>query len=244
MPHISLVGEKIGNLGFLPVSNSLFTTWVVSVLIVVFALFVGSKLTFVPGKLQNLTEIILEFLYTLCQNIAPTKAKNFFPLVATFFIFILTANWFGLLPGVGTIGFFRKENHGGEFIPLLRPATADLNTTIALAIAALISVQYFGIKSSGFSYLKKFFDFRNPVSFYVGILEFISEVARLISFAFRLFGNIFAGEVLLVVIAFLMPLFVPIPFLVLEIFVGFIQALVFSVLTLVFLTLATVKERH
>lgn len=244
MPHISLAGEKIGNLGFLPVSNSLFTALIVSVFLAILGVFIGSKLTFVPGKLQSLVEIILEALYNLCLSVAKKKAKVFFPLIATLFIFILTANWFGLLPGVGTIGFFQKENHEDFFVPLFRPATADLNTTFALAIIAFVSIQYVGIKSSGFLYLKKFFNLKSPASFFVGILEFILEIAKIISFAFRLFGNIFAGEVLLAVIAFLIPLLIPLPFLALEIFVGFIQALVFSMLTLVFLSLATTEEKH
>lgn len=129
-------------------------------------------------------------------------------------------------------------------VPLLRGPTADLNTTLALAIIAVVSVQYYGLVTLGGAYLKKFFNFSDPIMFGVGLLEIVSEISRIMSFAFRLFGNIFAGEVLLTVIAFLMPVIAPLPFLGLELFVGFIQALVFSMLTAVFLSMATVSHEH
>ncbi len=127
----------------------------------------------------------------------------------------------------------------GEFVPLFRAGTADLNTTIALALVSIFMVQVFGVQTLHLSYFKKFFDFSNPINAYVGILELISEFAKIISFAFRLFGNIFAGEVLLTVIGFLVPIIAPMPFYGLELFVGFIQALVFAMLTLVFFNMAT-----
>lgn len=135
----------------------------------------------------------------------------------------------------------KKETHE-KFIPLLRGPTADLNTTLALALVAVVSLQYFGFKTLGVSYLSKFFNFSNPINFFLGILELISEAAKIVSFAFRLFGNIFAGEVLLTVIAFLMPIIAPLPFIGLELFVGVIQALVFSLLTAVFLNMATMSH--
>ena len=130
-----------------------------------------------------------------------------------------------------------EEEH--KSIPLLRAGTADLNTTIALAIISVLLTQFFGIQSLGLSYFKKFINFKNPLQFFVGILELVSEFAKIISFAFRLFGNIFAGEVLLSVMTYLLPVIVPIPFYGLEVFVGLIQALVFSVLSLVFFNMAT-----
>lgn len=126
-----------------------------------------------------------------------------------------------------------------KFIPLLRAGTADLNTTIALALVSVISTQIIGIKFLGFSYFKKFLNFKGPIDAFVGILETVSELSKIISFAFRLFGNVFAGEVLLSVIAFLIPVIVPMPFIGLEIFVGAVQAFVFAVLTLVFMNMAT-----
>ena len=137
-----------------------------------------------------------------------------------------------------------QETHS-TFTPLLRGATADLNTTLAIALVSVASIQFYGLKTLGTAYLKKFFNFSNPIMFGVGLLEIVSEASRIISFAFRLFGNIFAGEVLLTVIAFLMPLIAPLPFLGLELFVGFIQALVFSMLTAVFLNMSVAKhEEH
>lgn len=132
-----------------------------------------------------------------------------------------------------------KEEHETKFIPIFRAATADLNTTIALALISVLATQVIGVKYLGLSYFKKFFNFKNPIFAFVGILELISEIAKVISFAFRLFGNIFAGEVLLVVIAFLLPILAPVPFLGLELFVGVIQALVFTMLSLVFMSMAT-----
>ncbi len=199
---------------------------------------------------------------------------RFFPIIATIFLFVIANNWAGLLPGVGSIGLRKEvdtvlENVSSgsdlkdkevtataekntantkaehtEFIPLLRGATADLNTTLAIAIIAVAAIQYYGAQTLGLAYFKKFINLSSPIMFGVGLLEIVSEFSRIISFAFRLFGNIFAGEVLLTVIAFLMPLFAPLPFLGLELFVGFIQALVFSMLTAVFLNMATISHNE
>lgn len=132
--------------------------------------------------------------------------------------------------------------HGKTFIPLFRAGTADLNTTIALAAISVFITQLLGFKYLKFGYLKKFFNFSSPIMFFVGILELILELAKIMSFAFRLFGNVFAGEVLLAVILFLVPVIAPMPFYGLEIFVGFIQALVFSMLSLVFFNMATISH--
>jgi F-type H+-transporting ATPase subunit a len=155
----------------------------------------------------------------------------------------------GVLPGVGSLGFY--ETHGEEhvFVPLFRSANADLNTTLALAIVAMVAVQLYGIQRLGFfSHWSKFFIFnKGPVYFFVGILELIGEFAKVVSFSFRLFGNIFAGEVLLIIVAALLPTLLAfglLPFLFLEFFVGFIQALVFSMLTLIFLKVATTEVEH
>jgi F-type H+-transporting ATPase subunit a len=139
---------------------------------------------------------------------------------------------------VGTIGLWETHNGEKTLVPIFRAGTADLNTTIALALISVFAIQYFGIKSHGLKYFQKYFNFKNPVNFYVGILEILSEFAKILSFGFRLFGNIFAGEVLLTVMAGLMPIIIPLPFLGLEIFVGFIQALVFVMLSLVFYRVA------
>jgi len=234
MPHISLAAEKLWTLSGFPITNSLLTTWVVMALLIIFSFAATSKLAKVPGTLQSIAELIVGGLYDFFGTVTGKHIKQLYPLLASFFLFILIANWVGLLPGVGTVGFFRHE----EFVPLLRAATADLNTTVALAIIAVISMQYFGFKNLGMAYGSRFLDFRGPINFFVGFLEILSDVSKILSFAFRLFGNIFAGEVLLTVMAFLMPFIVPLPFLTMELFVGLIQALVFSMLTAVFLSIA------
>jgi len=137
-------------------------------------------------------------------------------------------------PGVGTVGF----HEAGNFVPILRGSNADLNMTLGLAIISIVAIQYFGFKTLGFHYSTRFLNFKGPIDFFLGILELISQFANILSFTFRLFGNIFAGEVLLTVMAFLMPFIVPLPFMALELFVGFIQALVFSMLTAAFLNVA------
>jgi F-type H+-transporting ATPase subunit a len=154
-----------------------------------------------------------------------------------------------LLPGLGTIGI--REIHEGKttLIPFIRSASADLNVTLAIALVAVFSVQFIGIATIGIvKYGKKFFvsPLHKPyvVGTFVGFLELISEVAKIISFSFRLFGNIFAGEVLLIVMLNLAPYIIPIPFLFLELFVGFVQALVFSMLTLVFLKMGVTEAEH
>ena len=243
--HITLIAEPVIKIGeFYSVTNSLLTSWIAILLLIAFSVAATRKLKLIPGNLQQIAEILIEGLYDLYSTILKDKIKVFFPLLATFFIYIITLNWLGILPGMGTIGLKMLENGKEAFVPLFRAGTADLNTTLAFAVISIAAIQYTGIKSLGVSYLKKFFNLGNPINFFVGILELISEVSKIISFAFRLFGNIFAGEVLLTVIAFLIPVLAPVPFMGLEIFVGFIQAVVFSMLTAVFLSLATVKEHN
>lgn len=245
MLHISISAEKIFTIaGIIPVTNSLLTAWIVILILLILSLLSTRKISLVPGYLQSLAEIVIEGIYNLFDSVVGETIATYFPLLGTLFLFIITMNWVGLLPGVGTIGIFRMVGNTQEFIPLFRSGSADLNMTLSLALIAFFAIQYTGFKTLGARYLKKFFNFSNPISIFVGILELVSEFSKIISFAFRLFGNIFAGEVLLTVIAFLMPLFAPLPFLGLELFVGFIQALVFSMLTAAFISLAAAKEGH
>lgn len=162
----------------------------------------------------------------------------------TIFFFILGANWIGLLPGVDSIGYY-TEYHGEEtFIPFLHPANTDLNVTLALAIIAFFAIEIIGVMLLGFfKYAGKFINFKSPLAFLIGIIELFSEIARLISFSFRLFGNIFAGKTLIVITMFFLPFIVPVPLLAFELFVGFIQAFIFAILTLFFIKLA-VEEPH
>ena len=240
MPHISLAAEKLWEFSGLPITNALLTTWLVMGILIILAFLVTSKLRMVPSHWQSIAELLVGGLYDFFASVTGKHIKQFFPLLASLFLFIIVANWVGLLPGVGTVGFF----HGEEFVPLFRGATADLNTTLALALVAVFAIQYFGFKTVGGHYSSRFLNFSSPIYFVLGLLEIISELSKVISFAFRLFGNIFAGEVLLAVMAFLMPFIVPLPFLMLELFVGFIQALVFSMLTAVFLNVAVSHGEH
>jgi len=289
MPHISLSAETLWHLGPLPITNSLLATWTVMILLTLFSLAATKHVTLIPtSNLTQIAEMVLDALWSFFSSILGHNTKKIFPLAASLFIFIIIANWEGLLPGVGTVGIFRSEQREAthitagakqevqsekpavshestavvtakqtekvapdenpekkeeaEFIPLLRAATADLNMTLALAIIAVIAMQYFGFTMLGGHYSKRYFNFTNPIMFFIGILEIISDLSKIISFAFRLFGNIFAGEVLLTIIAFLMPFIAPTPFLFLELFVGFIQAVVFSTLTSVFINVAVSHE--
>ena len=240
MPHISLAAEIVTRIAGFPISNALITTWLVMGILTILSYLVTRDMKLVPAGAQSIAELLIGGLYDFFSSVTGKYVREVFPLVASLFLFILVANWVGLLPGVGTVGLF----HAQEFTPLLRGATADLNPTVALALFTMVAIQYFGFKTSGMHYGKRFFNFTNPINFFLGVLELVSELSKVISFAFRLFGNIFAGEVLLAVMAFLMPFVVPLPFITMELFVGFIQALVFSMLTAVFLTVAVSHGEH
>ena len=291
--HISISAETVAHVGPLAISNSMILSVIVSALLLLLAFSIRSSIrtSGKPGKLQMIGELVVESFLTLIESIVGPgkKVRLFFPLLVTFFLFILGNNWIGLLPGVGTIGFYETEAHaqapnsyiasattpatkeGQEqtatdapsnveqsvqttehespvkeakkvFVPLLRAGTADLNTTLALALISVVMTQVWGVKYLSLGYFTKFFNFSNPGGFVLGLLEFILEIAKVMSFAFRLFGNVFAGEVLLTVMAFLAPLIVPMPFYGLEVFVGLIQALVFTLLSLVFFNLATISH--
>jgi len=238
MPHVSLAAEKISSLFGLTVTNSLLATWLTMALLFIFTWLATRRLSLHPTGAQTLAEIVVGGLYDFFQQVTGENVKKFFPLAASLFLFILVSNWMGLLPGVGTIGFFHHA-HGQEVMtPLFRAPTADLNTTIALALITVFAIQYFGFRALGFHYTGRFIILNSPIMFAVGILELVSEIAKIISFGFRLFGNIFAGEVLLTVIAFLIPFVAPLPFLAMELFIGMIQALVFSMLFAVFAQIA------
>lgn len=244
--HISIKAEELFHIFGFPITNSLLVTWAVIVALVFVSYFVTRRLTRIPGKAQNIVETFFELLLGLFDGVTGDRelTKKIFPLVATIFISVLAVNWSGLLPGVGTIGINEVAHEGTKLVPFLRAPSADLNFTLGLSLISVIMIQVWGIGALGIGkYSKKFISFKNPLTFFIGILELISEFSKVISFSFRLFGNIFAGEVLLTVILSLTYYIVPVPFLMLELFVGLIQALVFSLLTAVFVTLAR-QEAH
>jgi len=241
--HISLAAEKIFDIGPLAVTNSMLAGFIGS--IIVFALFYAAARTIAINPrgrfalaIESIVDAILDIIEQVTQN--RKKALEFFPLLMTLFMFILINNWMGLLPGVGSITIQTAEGT----VPLFRGATADLNTTLALALISVAMTHAYSVKKLGlFRHAGKYFSL-NPIMTFVGLLELVSDLSKMVSFSFRLFGNIFAGEVLLVVIAYLMPLVAPLPFFGLELFVGLVQALVFTMLTLVFLEIATSDHGH
>jgi len=246
--EISIRAEEIFRIGHWPITNALLLAVVSLAVLTLIALFIRSGLRAVPGKLQSMFELFLEEALTLMDSLLGARrlSEKYFPLVATIFLLVLTSNWLGLLPGVGSIGIHPAAGgeHGSEggLVPLFRAPAADLNFTLILALVSVLATNILGVAAIGFGrHFAKFFTVANPILSFAGILEFIAEFVKIISFSFRLFGNVFAGEVLLIIIVFLVPYIIPLPFLFLEIFVGFVQAVIFSMLTLVFIASA-VKE--
>jgi F-type H+-transporting ATPase subunit a len=245
MPHIELKAEKIFQIFGFPITNTLTLSSLAVLILIASAFLLSRRLLLVPGTIQNIVELIFEKVLATMDEVLGSRKKSekYLPFVMTIFIFVLTSNWLGLLPGVGSIG----SKEGEKFVPLFRSPASDLNFTLALALITVFAVNAFGIIILGAGiHLKKFLNFKSAIGFFMGLLELISEFAKIISFSFRLFGNVFAGEVLLIIIASLLPFLGPIPFLLLELFVGFIQAFIFSMLALVFIAIATTshEENH
>jgi F-type H+-transporting ATPase subunit a len=241
--EISLKAQQLFSIGNFEVTNSFFLTLVVCIVLIGFALLMRKKIKEIPGKLQNIVEMAIEALLNLMQSTlgSKEKAERYFPLIATIFLFILVSNLFGLLPGVGS---FWIEN-GGKEVPLFRSPAADLNFTLAFAVISVIVTNIIGMAATGvFNHLGKYFNFKGPIDFFIGILELISEFAKIVSLTFRLFGNVFAGEVLLTIIFSLAPYIIPLPFMFLELFVGMIQAFIFAMITLVSISLHTATHEH
>ncbi len=269
MPEIALPAEPvftIPGVGF-AVTNTLLATWLTMLLLIVGSITVTRNLNMVPSGLQNLVEWGLGVLLNLTESVAGERGRKFFPLVATIFIFLLVSNWMGIVPGFASVGLIHEAHHGGHEVQqisvlgfnlnilqavevgehdtgwtvfsFLRSAATDLNTPLALAIISVVMTQVVGYQAQGLRYFSKFISFKDVLGLIVGPLEAVSELAKIISFSFRLFGNVFAGEVLLAVLAFIVPYLVSIPFFALELFVGLMQAFVFAMLTLVFMAMAT-----
>lgn len=298
-PHVALSGEPIFSQGPWWLTNSILTTLLIDLIILLLALSATMRMQMIPSGMQNFMEMVIEYLYGLAESIAGRDAHRFFPWVATIFFLVIISNWSGLIPGVGSIGYYHnevhseephqeeqqgeqalrmerqlamadgnlmvvlpapapqegegqaaeEEGHGPKFVPLFRSPSADLNLTFALSLTVMVMVQVWGIQALGGSYFKKFFNtsgqgLMKGINIFVGLLELISEFSRLIAFGFRLFGNIFAGEVVLATMAFLIPFLLPVPFYILEVFVGLVQALVFMMLALVFFSMATISHGH
>lgn len=242
--HIELAAERLFSFFGLPITNTLLTSWVVLGILILSAALIGPRLRLVPGRVQTLIELAYEFMFNFVKDTLESErlARKFLPYLLTLFLFIFVSNLIEFTPGIGSIGFFGQAG----FVPLFRSVNTDLNVTLALTIISIIVIETMGIISLGLiKYGGRFINFSSPIGFVVGLIELVSELARFISFSFRLFGNIFAGEVLIAVVSFFIPYLLPVPLMGFEMFVGVIQAAIFAMLTLFFIKLAiTSSEEH
>jgi F-type H+-transporting ATPase subunit a len=228
-----LAPETLFQIGQFPFTNTVLHTLIVDVIVLGGLIALNKNFKKIPGLFQNALEYIIEGLYSLTDSIAGKNAGKVFPWFISFFLFIMITNLTALFPGFGTI-FVKK---GDEMIPLLRSATSDINTTLALAIIATITTQILAVRSVGIKgHLARYFSW-NPIFLFVGLLELLSVFTNIISLSFRLFGNIFAGEAVLSTISAIFAFFLPLPFLALELLVAVVQALVFAILTMGFMTI-------
>lgn len=257
--EVTLYAEPVGHIGNFQITNALVTSWVSVVLIIIFVLALRMRLKEIPSGIQNFFEWLLEGALSLCDQVTNDRkiSEKVFPLAFSIFLFVLVNNWLGLLP-LGGFGLIEHNASGASFIPFLRSGTADVNTTLAIAIISVISANIFGILSIGlWKTFNKYVNLKAlgsiftkvrrepmvlivaPVTFFVGLIEFVGEFTKILSLSFRLFGNIFAGEVLLLSMSAILAYGLPLPFMFLEVFVGLIQALIFPVLVLVYFTIAS-----
>jgi F-type H+-transporting ATPase subunit a len=264
----TLFAEPIANVGKFTITNSLITSWITVIILVILFVLIKRRVKNPlrqsadggPRGIQNIFEFLLESALNLGDSVTGDRKKTekFLPIALALFLFVLVNNWLGLLPGIGTIGFIESGVGHSVFVPFFRGGTADLNTTLAIALIAVILSHIMGVVAVGaWKHLNKFINLEvfleipkkikkdpaviliNTIRAFVGVVEIIGEVAKIASLSFRLFGNIFAGEVLLASMMALFAFILPLPFIFLEIIVGIIQALIFSMLTLVFITIAT-----
>ncbi|MEI6660388.1 MAG: F0F1 ATP synthase subunit A, partial [bacterium] len=246
------------------VIKSFFTSWIVFVIICIISISIRMKLASIPRGIQNLFEMLFEGAESLADQVTGSRAitEKALPIVLTVFLVILLNNWIGILP-LGGLGLIETNEHGRFFIPFIRSGTADINGTLALSLLSVIGSNIFGVMSIGlWKTLNKYVNLRElgsiftkikkdpiviitaPIMFIVGLLEIIGEVAKVASLSFRLFGNIFAGEVLLAAMASIFAYLLPAPFLLFEVFVGVMQAFIFSILTLVYYTISSQDHDH
>ncbi len=235
--HVALSAEKLGEFWGLPITNTLVTSWVVMFLLIVVGLAVSRKVALIPSRMQTALEMVFGFFYDYVAETLESRelARTFFPLLMTTFFFIWIANAIEFTPGIGSLTFF----NGHESVPFLRSMNTDLNMTLALTLIAVLVIEAAGVLTLGArTYFGKFFTLKSPIASVVGIIELVSEAARVVSFSFRLFGNIFAGEVLIAVVAFFVPYVLPVPLMAFEMFVGVVQAAIFTLLMLFFIKMA------
>ncbi len=258
----TLYAEPIYHFGNFTVTNALFTSWIVVFILIIVAVVIRIKIKKIPKGIQNLFEIVIEGAESLCDQVTNSRAitNKAFPIVFSVFMIVLLNNWMGILP-FGGFGFIEIGEHGKAFIPLIRSGTADVNGTLSLAVLSVLGANIFGIISIGlWKSINKFVNLKAlgsiftkirkdpaiimtaPIMFAVGFIEFVGEFAKIASLSFRLFGNVFAGEVLLASMGAILAYALPTPFLLLEVFVGVIQAFIFAILTLVYYTIASMDH--
>ncbi len=242
--HVPIAPEIIGNIGSFPLTNTLLDSFLITLLLSICAVVLSRKITAVPDNFQALMEIVVENIFKITEQLAGTKVHAFFPWVMTYFLYILAANLVGLLPGVSTIGFHQFQNGETVFVPIFRPINSDLNMTLGLALLSVLVTHFFSIYYLGFKgYLKRWFSLKMfGIMFFVGILELIAEFTKMLSLSLRLFGNILSGKVLMKTAASFSAFFLPLPFYFLELVVSVVQAVVFMMLTLVFMVILSNKN--
>jgi len=261
----TLYSEPIAHVGNFTITNSLLNSWLTVIIVIALALAIRKKINLVPTGIQNFFESVVELFLGLFDSVTGSREKSIklAPFVMSFFFFILINNWLGILPGVGSVGMVIMEHGEKIFVPFFRGGTADLNTTLALATIGVVASHIFGVMMVGaWKHLNKFINFQafldipkkikkdptiilvNPIKAFVGLIEVIGELAKIASLSFRLFGNIFAGEVLLASMSAILAFAIPIPFMFLEIIVGLIQALIFTMLILIYLSTNSTAEEH
>lgn len=241
--NVILAPERLGTFFGIPITNTLVTSWAVLAILIAIGILIGSRLKLTPSRFQLVFEWLVEFVYDYVAETLGSRdlARVFFPYLTTIFLFVFASNLLEFTPGVGSLGFFGA----GTFVPLFRSVNTDLNVTLMLALLSFLTIEVTGAVVVGvWKYAGKFVDVRHGfISFIVGIIELFSEIARIIAFSFRLFGNIFAGETLILVVTYFIPYIGPVPLMMFEIFVGFVQAAIFALLTLFFIKIA-IMEPH
>lgn len=233
MDNITLASDILFRIGSFPVTNTFFWTVIASVFLMIFFVSIARRMKNVPGGAQNLIEMLLEGSYSFVESVIGKgkPARKIFPLVATMFIFILFSNLLVYIPGQSAFTIYT----GGSPVPVFRAIMSDYSLVLVMTLVSVLTTQIVAVAVLGpFKYIGKFINLKNPLDFFLGIMDLVGELAKVVSLSFRLFGNIFAGEVLTAVILFLMPFFAPLPFMFLGLLTAVVQAFVFAVLTLVF----------
>jgi F-type H+-transporting ATPase subunit a len=259
-PHVILPAETVFHVGHFPVTNTLIASWFTMAVLVGASTFATRKMKLIPGRAQAMAEAVVEGLLNFVESVAGKRhARMILPGVATIFIYVITNAYMGLLPFFGTIGI---HEHEGGLVSIFRAANTDINLPLSIAISSFVFAESWGMRAIGAGhYISEFINVKQLgqglkelfmgkmrtapmnilfgfISLFVGVLEIFSHLTRMLSFTFRLFGNMTAGEILIAVSCFLVPMVFPMPFYGLELLIGMIQALIFAGLTLVFGTIA------